>query len=106
MGGMNQTQSEYQTVVGSAMLLPKTTTLILPADSRRWTVRFVGAASSLLAVYPGPILDPLTVVGSFPGDLEVKWRDAPSWAPGEWYVYNDDTIALPLMWWQCLFIKG
>jgi hypothetical protein len=81
--------SRYQTKGATVAAVAGQWVLILPADARRWSVRFfASAAAPQLGVIPGNMKG-LPVAAWFgASDFEFHFRDYPDAVIGDWYVSN------------------
>lgn len=85
------TAAMYQTQVSQSIPPASVWTRLLPADPRRYYVRFaVSGLGTTFPILPAPAqkIAP-TGVGGGLGASEYKWKDCPSMVAGEWYCVGD-----------------
>lgn len=99
------TVGDYQTVVSIVTAPVGSFGKILNADPRRWCVRFMidPLLGIGLVLAPGPIPPGFAPTSSTRESVEVKFRDAPSWATGEWYAI--DPAGSQIVIWECLYVR-
>lgn len=105
-GSQAYTVGLYQTRITLVTAEVSNFGLILPADSRRWAVRFqVDPLLGIgLVLIPGPVPDGFSPTIAVREAIEVKFRDAPSWCCGEWYA--KDPAGSQIIIWECLYVRG
>lgn len=101
---MNSTQAYFQTQVSFVQIAGPGWTVIVPANPKRWYIKFDPGPGLFTLVVPLPARGPdgVTQAGQTLAGVEFKWWDCPSNVAGAWWCAPSAATSYFVT--ECLYI--